>query len=165
VLPKDGGALAQRHRGIGVGSAGQRIVGRDVVGAGGVRQRRGHGGRHGVVGEAQRRRAGQPCGIGLGGGDGLRTLGQPGRGEGPDAGGIGGGAAKDGGAFATVTVALASAVPGERSLAVTLLAPVEVGELDCHDGARCRNSPDPNPVGFHLSEVSRRDGIHCARTS
>ena len=61
-----------------------------------MRQRHGHGRRGGVVGEGQRRAAGQACGIGLAGGDGLRTLGQAGRGEGPDAGGIGGGGAENG---------------------------------------------------------------------
>ena len=64
-----------------------------------MRQRRSHGRRGGVVGEGQRRGAGQPCGIGLAGGDGLRTLGQAGRGEGPDARGIGGGGAENGGAL------------------------------------------------------------------
>ena len=52
---ENGGALGQRHGGVGVGGAGQRIVGGDVVGAGGMRQRCGHGRRHGVVGEGQRR--------------------------------------------------------------------------------------------------------------
>ena len=131
-----GRALAQRHGGVGVGGAGERIVGGDVVGAGGMRQRHGHGRRHGVVGEGQRRRAGQPCGIGLAGGDGLRALGQAGRGEGPDAAS----------ALAvvvprtvepsvSVTVALASAVPVSASLEVTLLAPVECASAAVTVGA------------------------------
>jgi len=61
----------------------------NIVGAGGMRERRGHGRRGGVIGEAQRRRAGQACGIGLGGGDGLRTLSETSRAEAPDAGAIG----------------------------------------------------------------------------
>ena len=51
---ENGGAFGQRHRGIGVGGAGQRIVGGDVVGAGGMRQRFGHGRRGGVIGEGER---------------------------------------------------------------------------------------------------------------
>ena len=55
VLPRTVEPSVERHRGVGVGGAGQRIVGGDVVGAGRMRQRFGHGRRHGVVGEGQRR--------------------------------------------------------------------------------------------------------------
>ena len=98
-------------------------------------QRHGHGRRSGVVGEGERRAAGQPGGIGLAGGDGLRTLGEASRGEGPDAGGIGGGAAEHGQPSLSVTVALASAVPISASLEVTSLAPVECASAAVTVGA------------------------------
>ena len=96
-----GRAFAQRHRCIGIGGAGQGIVGGDVVGAAGVvRQRHRYGGRRGIVGEGQRRAAGEPGGIGLAGGDGLAALRQAGRGERPHAAGIGGRGAEHRRAFA-----------------------------------------------------------------
>ena len=68
--------------------------------AGIVRQRHRHGGRRSIVGEGQRRAAGEPGGIGLAGGDGLAALRQAGRGERPHPAGIGGRGAEHGRALA-----------------------------------------------------------------
>ena len=171
---KHGRTFAQRHGGVGVGGSGQRIVGGEVVGAGRMRQRRGHGRRGGVVGEGERGRAGQPRGIGLAGGDGLAALGKPGRGEGPHTRGIGGGGAKHGRTFAQRHGGVGVGGSGQRIVGGDVVGTGGVGQRRGHGrgggivgkGQR-RRAGEASGIGLAggdglaaLSEPSRGEGPH-----